>query len=155
MPRGVYQKRLKPLHDRLYAKLQTTPGTGCWVWVGSKNKFGYGNIAVGGYGKAGKRLIRAHRAMWEITKGPIPHGLCVLHDCDNPSCCNPDHLFLGTKLTNMRDMIDKGRARHPRKLTNEQVSDIRNTRGLTHLEISKRFNISQGYVSIIRAGLVR
>jgi len=71
----------------------------CWVWGRT--------CWVKGYGRVGD--LRAHRVMWAIVNGPIPDGLQVLHHCDNPPCVRPDHLFLGTQLDNMRDMIAKGR----------------------------------------------
>ncbi len=77
---------------------------GCWDWLGSKNiKMPYGRFRVG------KKGILAHRFSYTINVGKIPEGLCVLHKCDNPSCVNPEHLFLGTYLDNVRDCIKKGR----------------------------------------------
>ena len=62
----------------------------------------------------GNRDIRsAHRVAWEFTNGPIPHGWIVCHRCDNPACCNPDHLFLGTHADNVADKVAKGRAVNP------------------------------------------
>ena len=81
-----------------------TPG-GCHLWTAGA-RHGYGDIAVRG------KHIKAHRMAWEIANGPIPDGLWVLHDCpagDNPSCCNPAHLWLGTHADNMADMAAKGR----------------------------------------------
>ena len=77
--------------------------SGCWEWTGSKNDKGYGRVY------ADRDEKRAHRAMWEQAHGPVPDGLWVLHRCDNPPCVNPDHLFLGTPLDNVRDMMAKGR----------------------------------------------
>jgi hypothetical protein len=98
----------------------------------------------------------AHRLVWEECFGPIPEGLCVCHHCDNPPCVNPEHLFLGTQADNMRDMITKGRrARQTgenapgRKLTAEQVEEIRKAIGTTRA-IASRFGISQSQVSKIR-----
>lgn len=76
---------------------------GCIEWKGARNPQGYGQKCI-----KGKRY-RTHRLAWEWANGPIPEGLFVLHKCDNPPCCNPDHLFLGTQTDNMQDMLAKGR----------------------------------------------
>lgn len=73
---------------------------GCWVWTGTRWSTGYGRL-VGGRA--------AHRVAWELTNGPIPRGLLVCHHCDNPPCCRPDHLFLGTSKDNAMDASAKGR----------------------------------------------
>lgn len=79
------------------------PNSGCWLWTSKTNK-GYGLIrGVGG------RYIAAHRLAWQIFRGAIKDKSFVCHRCDTPSCVNPDHLFLGGPLENMRDMIAKGR----------------------------------------------
>lgn len=79
-------------------------GPGCWGWD-SSTSHGYGRLS----GRGG--VVLAHRLSWEIHHGPIPEGKCVLHHCDNRACSRPDHLFLGTKLDNIRDARDKGRSR--------------------------------------------
>jgi hypothetical protein len=77
--------------------------TGCHIWVGSKSQYGYGKFYFEG------KDVRAHRVSWILTKGKIAENCLVLHKCDNPSCVNPNHLFLGTQKDNMQDMINKGR----------------------------------------------
>lgn len=87
---------------------------GCWSWKKpgkSKYKLFYFR----------KKKTGAHRASWIIYKGEIPDGLIVCHKCDNPTCTNPDHLFLGTYQDNMDDMHKKGRSRlFPKKVVNEK-----------------------------------
>lgn len=79
-------------------------GSGCLNWMGSRTKKGYGRLKLDG------RSVEAHRVAWLIRHGVLP-ALCVLHRCDNPSCVNPDHLFLGTRKENVQDMDGKGRRR--------------------------------------------
>lgn len=116
----------KSLESRFWPKVKKS--TGCWAWLAAKHVQGYGLI---GYGVASMH-IKAHRASWIIHFGPIPTGKCVLHKCDNPECTNPEHLFLGTQVENIRDMIQKGRLVTPKgqnqgsaKLTDPQVLCIR------------------------------
>jgi hypothetical protein len=106
---------------------------GCWEWTGWVDKDGYGRIKVSG------RKIRAHRLSWELHFGPIPKtddpmGNFVLHRCDNPTCVNPSHLFLGSHMDNLRDMMSKGRSARGEKgckakLTAAQVLEIRSRYG--------------------------
>ena len=91
----------------------------CWEWIGYKRPDGYGDIGIGG--RKGKN-IRAHRYSWELHYGKIPAfdkhygSMLVCHTCDNPSCVNPNHLFLGTPEDNMQDKIKKGRHVTPFRL---------------------------------------
>ena len=88
----------------------TTARDGCWVWNGAKRtKFSYGVFSIK------HQNHQAHRIAWELVNGSIPDGLFVLHKCDNPPCVNPEHLFLGTHIDNMRDMVKKGRAKQCQK----------------------------------------
>ncbi len=82
---------------------------GCWNWEKAKNPNGYGIYTVRKEGWKRRRTVLAHRYAYEIFTGVIPQGMCVLHKCDNPSCVNPDHFFLGTQVDNMRDRKEKGR----------------------------------------------
>ncbi len=76
----------------------------CWMWTMSKCVGEYGNMSLGrGYQKT-------HRISFLIHAGDIPAGMCILHKCDNPTCVNPEHLFLGTRAQNVADMHAKGRA---------------------------------------------
>lgn len=79
---------------------------GCHIWQGSKIVRGYGRLQVAGY------TVLAHRHSYTLNVGPIPPGISVCHKCDNPSCVNPEHLFLGSAKDNADDMMAKGRGKH-------------------------------------------
>ncbi|MER3405479.1 MAG: hypothetical protein C4289_10265, partial [Chloroflexota bacterium] len=115
---------LRPLAIRFWAKVQKTDG--CWYWLGQVNKDGYGYLGVGSKLNGTKRLVKAHRVVFELAFGPIPEGLEVCHHCDEPRCVRPDHLFLGTHADNMVDAFRKGRLKQLScKLTPDQVVEIR------------------------------
>lgn len=86
-----------------WSKVNKTEG--CWIWTGAltNGTDGYGRHSMGG------EVIGAHAASWLINHGPLAEGVCVLHKCDNPSCVRPDHLFVGDRGDNARDMAAKGR----------------------------------------------
>ena len=123
---------------------------GCWNWDGVKPQKEYGRMKI-----AGKTWL-AHRLAWVLTHGDIPPKLWVLHSCDNPSCVNPAHLFLGTPLDNTTDAMEKGRMaireRHPwTRLTWRSVEEIRAAlrAGETQIAVGKRFGVSNSTVSLI------
>lgn len=130
----------------------------CWVWTAARQKFGYGIL------RFEKRGWLAHRVAFLLTNGPITDGLCVLHHCDNPPCCNPAHLFLGTVIDNNKDRDAKGRnranvgktmARYPHRrargerqgsarLTAEAVRDMRDrvAGGELRSDLAKAYGVS-------------
>jgi hypothetical protein len=120
----------------------------CWEWQGRKSDKGYGRF----------KKTRAHRIAYTLVHGPIPEGLIVRHSCDNPACCNPKHLLVGTHQDNMDDALERGRlavgARHPRaKLTPESVAYIRrNPERMNLSELAAKFGVSKATVSYARSG---
>jgi hypothetical protein len=130
---------------------------GCWLWQRSKLATGYGKVPR----ETGH--VFAHRLSFEVFNGPIPRGLCVLHRCDTPACVNPDHLFLGTQMDNVRDARAKGRfanvgGRHASwldpKARMHRAAEIRQRRsaGDTVRSLAKTFGLSEVHVSRICSG---
>lgn len=99
---------------------------GCWNWIGGKFSSGYGAFSIGGKNKL------AHRISYLMNTGTITNNMSVCHSCDNPSCVNPEHLWLGTAMDNVQDKIKKGRSNPPAgerqwlsKLTGVKIIEIR------------------------------
>lgn len=157
-PKRPYKSKFTA--EKFWAKI-TTPDdlSDCWEWTKSCTGNGYGRLGYEG------KLILAHRLAWILTFGPIPEGtgsneVCVLHKCDNPKGCNPNHLFLGTKKDNVDDMRSKGRdnyltgeAHGSSKLTEVQIREIR---AIGYSESSRvlglKFGVSKGCIKDIRRG---
>jgi hypothetical protein len=143
-PRGT------PFHQRL-----RVTSNGCWEWQGVRSPLGYGRY----YPAMGVKL-QSHRHAYELAHGAIPEGMHVLHRCDNPPCCNPDHLFLGTHADNMKDRQAKGRTRtgvlrgvsNPgAKFTAEDVRSIRArvAGGETRTALAQEYGVSISAISLI------
>lgn len=107
-------RKSKPVAERLWPRVNRTTSDECWQWTGAVDTHGYGVIS-GEPTDGRRRNLRAHRVAYESTHGPIPSGLIVIHGCDNPACCNPNHLRLGTIRDNSQDMVAKGRHGNQKK----------------------------------------
>lgn len=118
---------------------------GCWEWLRSKDRDGYGRIVL----PSGK-TTGAHRYSYQNNVGEISSTEYVLHKCDNPSCINPDHLFKGSQLDNMRDMRTK-KPHYAAKLTEADVIRIRELAAtdLKHREIAAMFGLARNTITNI------
>ncbi len=138
--------------DRLLSHVYVNEQSGSWEWTGSKRS-GYGRMIVGSRTDGTRRSESAHRISYEIFHGEIGDGLEVCHKCDNPSCVNPNHLFLGTRQDNVNDRQKKGRninfvgEEQPRaKLTRKAVKDARwerAFRGTSIQRLADRYGVSK------------
>jgi hypothetical protein len=138
---------------RFSTRYTVDPKTGCWLWEGKKNAYGYGTIQKGG----ATGWIGAHRLSAALhIREPLPTEV-VCHRCDNPSCVNPDHLFIGTPHENTQDMIRKGRAaigtrNSAAKLTEEDVATIRRDAQTPATHLAARFGVSPKTIRNCRFG---
>lgn len=139
---------------RFYASFVVGDGP-CWNWIAGKtgNGSGYGQFAL--KGKKGWRPHTAPRVSWFIHKGSIPKGLCVLHQCDNPACVRPSHLFLGTRTENAADKVRKSRQSRGESsgLNKLKVHEVRQIRQLVKTkpqrELATRFGVGADQISRI------
>lgn len=127
----------------------------CWIWKRSKTESGYGIVCINGI------KMRAHRLSYEVFNNVIIGSLFACHRCDNPSCVNPEHIFLGTAKDNFLDMRKKGRF-NPKptigeshklsKLKKDDIPIIRD-RNLSYKYLMERFGISRSLIGNIRKGI--
>lgn len=101
--------KASPVIDRLLAKIERIPFSGCWIWMGTTAPGGYGLIGHGKTERGNARMVYTHRVSFEHFVGPILEGKEICHRCDVSSCCNPGHLFSGTHKENIQDMMSKQR----------------------------------------------
>jgi hypothetical protein len=149
---------MTPIADRFMRYVDKTGPGGCWLWTGAKRPPGYGAMTIGSRRDGTKRAEQAHRISYDLYRGSIPAGMCVCHSCDNPSCVNPAHLWLGTPGDNARDRDQKDRVQHGQahyaaKLTAADVTDILEQSGLvTQRELARRFRVDPSNISHILSG---
>jgi predicted XRE-type DNA-binding protein len=150
-----------PMAAKVWPKIDQAAGADeCHPWMGVRNPGGYGKIANG----RNKSKLYAHRVVYELVHGPIGDpSLVVRHTCDNPPCCNPRHLVLGTRADNARDRGDRKRGREHRQYgeanANVKIKDADLPRirelyagGKTQMEIAALFGVKQPQISRILRG---
>ncbi len=146
---------------RFWSKVSISANTNkCWEWQAGKDEDGYGRFSI-------RKQVKAHRFVWMITNGEIPDNLYVCHECDNPSCVNPKHLFLGTNLDNTRDKVAKNRQARgvelarfgelnpQHKLTTDQVRLIRqrySEEKISHRKLAKELGLTSNQVYAVISG---
>jgi hypothetical protein len=152
----IWTEKLK---ERFWSYVDVRGPNECWPWKAGRFGGRYGQFRLG------KRKVKAHRCAYELSRGPIPEGQLVLHDCDNPPCCNPAHHFLGNDADNAADREAKGRgARNGTSLPGEANPAAKITRvlseeirararnGESQRSIADSFRLSQSQVGNIVRG---
>ena len=144
------------IEGRFLFYTEVDPASGCWIWTGSTDKFGYGRISGSG------ENFKAHRWSYQYYFGKFEQSLHVLHSCDNPGCVNPLHLFLGTHQDNMDDMNNKGRGVYHSgerswgsKLTEVEVLQMIDLfkAGFTNMKIAEYYHVSDTCIGNIKRGI--
>ncbi len=146
---------LRKYSDRFWSKFDEKPEGQCWNWRFSKDQNGYGQM------KIGRKPVRTHRIAYALHYGVWPGEFMVCHTCDNPSCCNPAHLWKGTNQDNQNDSVRKGRknavsmageTNPSAKLSKEQAEQAVTliAQGLTNKRIASMLGVSHAAISLIR-----
>lgn len=146
---------MSKVSDRFWSKVAIAGEDECWLWTaGKSNRYGKVTLTLPGLdGKTITSHTRSHRMTWCLTYGPIPAELHVCHSCDEPLCCNPRHLFVGTHADNMADMTGKGRGRRRLrgKLDAAAVAGIRADQR-SYREIAPDYGVNWATVGKIKRG---
>lgn len=131
------------------ARISMEPNTGCWLWLGAYDAYGYGKVTSKG------KTLKAHRVSWSLFRGDLT-DLLICHSCDNRACVNPSHLFSGTYVDNNADAAAKGRMAHGEKcswakITAAEVIAIRGAAasGESGRQIGRRLGLQQQHVQKI------
>ena len=140
-------------YRRFWNKVDRKGANECWEWKGAKLNCGYGRFGVGG------EVVLTHRFAYQNWRGNIPEGMYVCHKCDNRACCNPNHLFLGTHVDNMADMVRKGRQNKGEvngqaKLSAANIVKIKKrlANGETQVAIAADYGVAQSQISRVKDG---
>lgn len=138
----VIKKRKPTDEERFWRRVQKGGPDDCWYWKGYIGPVGYGNLHFHG------KSTNAHRVSYEIANGEIPAGICVLHKCDNSTCVNPKHLYLGSQQDNVNDREDRKRSNREFRLSEGLVQKIK-TDLLTMKvsEVSRKYKLP--YINIL------
>ena len=137
---------------------KTTNPNGCWEWQGPRQSSKQGSLWHGIFSLSAVASTKlTHRLSWIIHFGQIPKNQCVLHKCDNPACVNPSHLFLGTQIDNVNDMMQKGRHADQKgiksvhaKLTENDVKWIRANSNLNSKDLGAKFGVSGASINDVK-----
>lgn len=153
--RGLEHLKIEnTIENRFHTKVTEKDKNGCMLWTAFINPKGYGLFKFNG------RTMPAHRCSYELHFGKIPKGMCVLHKCDVRNCVNPDHLFLGTQIENIKDMCKKGRNSksvgmdNPKsKLTDRKVKNIKMklSQGITITKLAKQYKVAECTIGFIKS----
>ncbi len=151
----------KGFWNRFWKKVNVRSSSECWPWQGPTDRDGYGILRIDQYFNDS---ARAHRLAYQWTNGNFNSDLIIRHSCDNPSCCNPNHLISGTQTDNMQDKIKRGRSNttrgidHPHSKLNEETVKVikwmlkyNNHRGI-QMKLSKMYGVSPSTIAYIRSG---
>ena len=143
-------KELPEWWSRFWDKVSDFDDNGCRNWTAARDRDGYGQLNVGGLMK------KAHRLIYEVAHGAIPEGMTVCHRCDNASCVELSHLFLGTQQDNIADATKKKRMRrgerhHKTTLTEANVLEIKSDVGKQRL-LAHKYGVTESAISAIKHG---
>lgn len=156
---GLAKRSETQAKEDFWKRIRRTSEDECWEWSGGKTSKqtgrNYGVVWING------ERWKTHRLAWVYEFGPIPRGMNVCHKCDNPPCCNPSHLFIGTTKDNVADCLAKGRGnkergidRYNATLTEEDVREIRSrykarTKDNSGRALAKEFGVGTTMISAI------